>query len=267
MTWMTSHTEKSKGWINQLSPSCRVRGVGVKRWYKLPCTCLCLFFSACTIIPGGMASSQKAAPPASELWGFVHAARPPFLPVGLYLILHGWVLNSYNWTATIPLHICPASLSPEQAGQLLFQLCSMPRLVHVSCYAFLISLRTHGILTCPLLQTHETSVKWSLKHLGISKTEAMQPFVNLPLHQVQTQEKMGHAGSRRYPIQQLPDSRKTFEHLYYPITSFFHLELLRFNWKLWQNKPAMAQYVVMNPRRNIAIADKKLSLTSMQLFV
>lgn len=29
----------------------------------------------------------------------------------------------------------------------------------------------------------------------------------------------------------------------------------------------MAQYVVMNPRRNIAIADKKLSLTSTQLFV
>lgn len=34
------------------------------------------------------------------------------------------------------------------------------------------------------------------------------------------------------PVQQLPDSRKTFEDLYYPISSFFHLELFRFNWKL-----------------------------------
>lgn len=139
---------------------------------------------------------RTPAPPASEQGGSVQAASLPILPVGLHLLLHGWVLNSCNWTQLyLFTFVLPLSIL-DKAGQLLSQLYAVPRMVW--CYAFLISLGTHGILACSLLQICETSVKWSLKHLGISKTGAMQPFVNVSLHQIQTQEKIGHAGRRRY---------------------------------------------------------------------
>lgn len=177
--------------------------------------------------------ARRPALPASELGGSVQAASPPFLPVGLHLLLHGWVLNLCKWTATIPLHVCPASVNPGQGRPVAFSV------VHRA---------KDGLMLC-ISDTFEYS--WDFDMFLASNTWNICQVITQAWYQQYWKPCnpwwMYHCTKykpkRRWgmqvagdivsiPVQQLPDSRKTFEDLYYPISSFFHLELFRFNWKL-----------------------------------